>query len=180
MLRTLPFSSILLQGKQPRWKARFEAAGLSLTPLFGSSSFPSATTSPLNSWHSQDAIDNPWYFIRKHFNFLSFSSVRFGCSAFKMRKYEKLTEKENWEIVHYSLVEIYSSPQKILRQPAIKSHVAKNVSSYGIYRKRKLQSSLNSFRYIDNKRSVRWMSSSFPIFTARCNLFLFFPFSMLL
>jgi len=55
--------------------ARFEAAGLSPTSLFSSSSFPSATTSPLNSWHSQDAIDNPWYFIRKHFNFCLKSDI---------------------------------------------------------------------------------------------------------
>lgn len=95
--------------------ARFEAAGLSPTPLFSSSPFPSATTSPLNSWHSQVAIDNPWYFIRKHFNFLSFSAVSASdAPALKMRKYEKLTEKENWEIIHSdSSVEIYSTPRKI-------------------------------------------------------------------
>lgn len=165
MLRTPWFSSILLQGKQPRC-GTFSRPPACPTPLFSSSSFPSATTSPLNSWHSQDAIDNLWYFIRKHFNFLSFSAVRLGCPAFKMRKYEELTEKENWEIVHWdSFVEIYFTPRNISTAADNQiSRRAKNVSSYGIYRK-KVASLNSSFRYVDNKRfGTMDVTPTLPIF----------------
>lgn len=141
-------------------------------PLFSSSSFPSATTSPLNSWHSQDAIDNPWYLFANILISWASQPCASDGPAFKIRKYEKLTEKENWEIHSDSFVEIYSTPQKI--STAAGNQISRREECFFV-------------RNLEEKKLHLWIllailiidvryGMALPFFTRMAQSLLFFPF----